>query len=418
VVNNYIHDMATPQNPKRQRIEEAENEFTKYIVIAGTDEDLPMRKVSPMKGNLILKGLVGSVEKVIRLQNGDLIVGVQRAGQVKNLLGVTQFDTAPVRVTLHRTMNSRKGVIRCSALKDIEVEEIVEGLKEDGVTDARKIYFNRDGNKVPSATVILTFARSTLPKEIKAGYLIVKVDPYIPNPLRCFQCNRFGHPKDRCKRNATCGRCGSLEHTDDRQCQLTPRCVNCEGEHSSFSKDCPKWKEEKEIQRIKITQNISFQQARQQVMPTPAPGRLFTDMVKKVATSDFGAQTDKDELEKQAPWPKSSNNNTSTQDVVPPKQVPQTSRNTNDHRPTTPALRNKDDQRQTSSTSNISSNYMTKTQRKKERKKLQRNLEGASCEDAIGALQEQEDMDTCLPSSPHKEKQPDRGPLSPITAPT
>ena len=404
------------QTPKRQRTEETNNieielpnDCTKFLVVAGTDEDLPMRKVSPMKGNLILKGLVGTVDKVIRLQNGDLIVGVRRAGQVKSLLGTTLFGSAPVRVTLHRTMNCKKGVIRCSALKDIEEDEIVEGLREDGVTDARKIYFSREGKKVPSATVILTFGRSTLPKEIKAGYLNIKVDPYIPNPLRCFQCNRFGHPKDRCKRDATCGRCGSSEHADDRQCQLTPRCVNCDGEHSSFSKDCPKWKEEKEIQRIKITQNISFQQARQQVVPTPAPGRLFTDAVKRVMTSDFCGQTDLDELGKQAPWPWSPNTS-GTQEIIPPTQQPENiNKNRDNHQQSKPNNNSKD----------ISSNYLTKTQKKKEKKKQQqqKNLVGSSCEEALGALQELEDMDTCLPSSPHKEKQLDRGPRSPIKAP-
>lgn len=325
------------------------------------------------------------------MQNGDLIVGVNRPGQEQNLLGLTLFDKAPVQVTLHRTMNTKKGVIRCPALRDIEVEEIVEGLRNEGVTEARKIFFNRDGNRVPSATVILTFACSTLPKEIKAGYLNVKVDPYIPNPLRCFQCNRFGHPKDQCRRNATCGRCGSLEHTDDRQCQLTPHCVNCEGEHSSFSKDCPRWKEEKEIQRIKITQNISFQQARQQVMPTPAPGRLFTDMVKKrVTTCEVGVQV---ELE-------------NTQEIIISPTQP--SKNNEQTKPSTPS---------NSQFKDISGNYQTlsKTQRKKLNKK-QRNLEGTSCEEALRANEEA--MDFHLPPSPPKEKQSDRRPRSPIKAPT
>jgi hypothetical protein len=193
-------------------------------------------------------------------------------------------------------MNTKKGVIRCPAFRGISEEEIVEDLEDEGVVAAKKIYFTRDGQKVESATVILTFDGCEVPRDIQAGYMNIKVEPYIPNPLRCFQCNRFGHPKDKCKRKACCARCGSLEHTDDRECHLTPHCVNCEGDHSAFSKDCPKWKEEKEIQRVKITQNISFQQARQQVTPMPAPGRMYSSVVKKVSTRTICTQTQESRL--------------------------------------------------------------------------------------------------------------------------
>ena len=200
--------------------------YPRYFVISGTDESRPMRKVSPMKGHLVLQSLIGTVEKVNRLANGDLIVGVKSAAQERNLTAMDAFDSAPVKVTLHSSMNFKKGVIRCSALKDIPEEEIVSGLSHEGVSQARKIFFTKDGKKIPSATVILTFEGSSLPKEIKAGYLNVKVDPYIPNPLRCFQCLRYGHPRDKCKRKPICARCGKEDHTDDRECRETPHCIN------------------------------------------------------------------------------------------------------------------------------------------------------------------------------------------------
>ena len=92
-------------------------------------------------------------------------------------------------------------------------------------------------------------------------------------------------------------------------------------------------------------------------------------------------------------------------------------------RVSTPSARVLDNHQQISKSNNnskdISGNYLTNTQKKKEKKKQQqqKNLVGSSCEEALGALQELEDMDTCLPSSPHKEKQLDRGPRSPIKAP-
>jgi hypothetical protein len=264
--------------------------FPRYYMITGTSEDKPMSKVSPMAGHLVLKGLIGTIEKIIRLRNGDLIVGVSRDGQIPNLLNLKTFHTAPVQVTPHRTLNTKKGVIRCPALRDIPEDEIVEGLSEEGVTEARKIYYNKEGRKISSPTVILTFDSSVLPKEIKAGYLNIKVDAYIPNPLRCFQCFRFGHHKDKCRRKPICAKCTSEQHSDDRQCTQKACCVNCSGEHTAFNKNCPKWLEEREIQRLKTTENISFSEARQRVRPTPAPGTSFASVLTKKKMVSAGTQ--------------------------------------------------------------------------------------------------------------------------------
>ncbi|GFX07142.1 hypothetical protein TNCV_4268941 [Trichonephila clavipes] len=39
--------------------------------------------------------------------------------------------------------------------------------------------------------MILTFNNPNLPATVKAGYLNCKIRPYVPNPLRCFKCQRF-----------------------------------------------------------------------------------------------------------------------------------------------------------------------------------------------------------------------------------
>ena len=65
---------------------------------------------------------------------------------------------------------------------------------------------------VPTITFILTFRNHILPQSIKAGYLNIPVDPYAPNPLRCFKCKKYGHgQKIRCNK-MTCARCGQIDH--------------------------------------------------------------------------------------------------------------------------------------------------------------------------------------------------------------
>ena len=68
--------------------------------------------------------------------------------------------------------------------------------------------------------------QSPLSHEVKVGYMKIKVKTYIPNPLRCFNCQRFRHHRDRCTRPPVCGRCGknNIKHTD---CQKETFCSNC-----------------------------------------------------------------------------------------------------------------------------------------------------------------------------------------------
>ena len=91
-----------------------------------------------------------------------------------------------------------------------------------------------------------------------------KVDVYVPNPLRCYQCQVYGHHENKCSRQALCINCGMPEHCASGQCQRPANCVNCSGDHPANYKECPQWEKEKKILKIKYEQNISFPEARKQ----------------------------------------------------------------------------------------------------------------------------------------------------------
>ena len=59
-------------------------------------------------------------------------------------------------------------------------------------------------------------------------------------------------------------------------CEANYCCVNCKLEHPSYSKNCEKWKIEKEIQTIRTKQNISYPEARKIVESrTPTVGTSY-----------------------------------------------------------------------------------------------------------------------------------------------
>ncbi|GBO37797.1 hypothetical protein AVEN_16093-1 [Araneus ventricosus] len=83
----------------------------------------------------------------------------------------------------------------------------------------------------------LTFHSPKIPESVRVGYIKLTVRPYIPNPLKCFKCLRFGHLKASCRGTLTCARCAEAGH-DSSDCKASEKCVNCKGSHTSFSRLC------------------------------------------------------------------------------------------------------------------------------------------------------------------------------------
>jgi hypothetical protein len=91
-----------------------------------------------------------------------------------------------VAVTPHRSLNSCRGIIRCRDLRDCDDAEVLAELQPQGVTAIYHMLATRNGIKEPTNTFVLTFNTPTLPESIKVGYLRVRTEQYIPNPLRCY----------------------------------------------------------------------------------------------------------------------------------------------------------------------------------------------------------------------------------------
>ena len=167
--------------------------------------------------------------------------------------------------------------MRCKELSLCSIAEIHDGLKSQGVTDVKRISVRRNGEIRTTSTYILTFSSPDLPHSVKIGYISAKVDLYIPNPMRCFKCQQYGHQISRCPRGPICAKCGTDEEDHSyNTCSNTLKCTNCKGSQAAFSREYPIWKEEKEILNIKYTKNVSFPEARQHVKQRQADQSRFS----------------------------------------------------------------------------------------------------------------------------------------------
>ena len=251
--------------------------FPNFIVIESKDPSHPITKLSPFVVEKQLLSILGTPKSVKKLRNDTILVECFTKQQAENLLKHKKFFQTDVKIYPHKALNSCKGVVRCKELSLCSITEIQSNLKSQGVTEVRRISVRRNGEMRTTHTYILTFSSSNLPQSVKIGYMNVNVDMYIPNPLRCFKCQKYGHHISKCPGNPVCAKCGKEDENHDFEtCSGPLKCSNCKGAHATFSRECPIWKEEKEILNLKYTKKLSFPEARQQIKQRKADQSKFS----------------------------------------------------------------------------------------------------------------------------------------------
>ena len=262
--------------------------FARFLVIKSQDGSNPVTSLSPFVIEKQIESLIGTPKSVKKLKNKTLLVETNRKTQTENLLKVTIFFNLKVSVSEHNTLNSSKGIIRDRMLKGESEDNIVEYLRPQGVTACKRFKIKKDGNLVETNTLLLTFDRVNVPKSLKIFYRVVPVDVYIPNPLRCFNCQRFGHHENNCTEDpgSVCENCGADGHAHQTsQCKNPTKCINCGKGHSPKSNTCETWLKEKAIMKLKVTHNISYLEAKK--MHENQPEITFSKIVQSIARPEM-----------------------------------------------------------------------------------------------------------------------------------
>ena len=268
--NDYVYSDDEPEInlPKKPEVN-----YPRFIVFKPVYSHQPLTKLSPFAVAKSIQGRFGTVNQVKKMKDGSLLIEASRNVQAQHLLDTQTFLDIEVDAEAHRSLNTSKGVIRDyhQDLRDMTDEQIKMELSSQGVTHVSRFILKKDGKEIKTNTLFLTFDMHVPPAKIKIGYYVMNVQPYIPNPLRCFQCQKFGHSKKWCKTQLACWKCGSEGHDGGDCTAETVCCLNCKGDHFASSKSCPVWIQEKEIQRVKTEKSLSYGEARKLVVPPSSP---------------------------------------------------------------------------------------------------------------------------------------------------
>lgn len=189
-----------------------------------------------------------SITEVRQFGKGGILCFSSDQLCVRDLLKCSVFATNPVSAFIPPHLACVKGLVRGVDV-NLTPTEILDMFSEAGVIAIYRCSRVVDKNKVPTESVIATFAGSNRPTEIKAWPLIYRVEPLSPRPLQCIKCWRYGHTVKGCRSVPRCRICGETHNSND--CKSNEeKCCLCHEAHCADNPNCSA--KAREIQILEI----------------------------------------------------------------------------------------------------------------------------------------------------------------------
>ena len=271
----------------------------RFLIMSPKSNEKPIISLSPFVLKKAIDKISKDYEKITQLRDGSLLIFVssQKTADIflkaKELKDLT--DNCPIEVKLHDRLNQSKGIAYAPCLINVSEKEILTEMKSQRVTEIYKFTKKGDdGKPKPTGLMLFTFDLYQLPKSVDIGLFSAKLTEYIPNPMRCRNCQLLGHTSKRCNGNTKCEICNLPPHIPE-PCSRT-MCANCSLSHPSSSKSCPSYKQAKEIITIKTLKKCTMNEAKklysqQNLTQTPPLTESFAQNAKKATVPSSQLQT-------------------------------------------------------------------------------------------------------------------------------
>lgn len=220
---------------------------------------------------LITKGinsLLGEVKSAKVLRSGALLIFCNNSAQLGKAIRLNKIEGKKVKATVAMGGGLTRGVIFGIPLS-VPTEQIIKNVKGAKVREIRRLQTTREGQKCDSLSVLITFDEDRIPDKVFIGYMSYDVRLYVPPPLRCFKCQRYGHVAAVCKGKQRCGRCAGEHEYGKCENGAKLKCCNCGGEHTSAYRGCEVSKRAEEVQRVKTSQGVTYAEAVRKVGMQP-----------------------------------------------------------------------------------------------------------------------------------------------------
>ena len=246
--------------------------YSKFLTLAlGDDRKFSSTDLFQVNRDIIK--CIGRQPKISRVGDGELLVEVSSPEESEKLQKLTKVNGCKTNCAPHKLLNQCKGVIYCRDLVDYSEEKLLSEFESQNVVAVQRIKKRENGELCPTPLLVLTFKQITLPATISAAWFNLKVKPFVPSPKRCYYCQMYGHVYTSCRKRlkgepGICVRCGGDQHEN---CEKTPSCFHCKGNHMASSKACERYIFEKEVLTLKTKERITFREAKERVQQRYGP---------------------------------------------------------------------------------------------------------------------------------------------------
>lgn len=316
----------------------------KYLIMTRINSENTLANVSPFLIKKVIDSTCGGeVDMCKKLRNGTILVRTKSYTQANKLIQLCSLNhDIEIEMTEHNSLNFVRGVIYSNDLREIPEEEIQNELKRQNICKVNKIMRKVNNELKETGLIIVTFGSTTLPSEILIGYESVRVRPYIPLPLKCKNCLRFGHHFNNCNNKKLCTSCSKEFHIDlenNETCEELLSCINCiennkeNSNHSPNNKTCPVFLKEKEIQAIITLEKVNRKTAVTKYNERNISTSSYANAAKTTTTTNTKSTTpnNNQQIENNKALQKIDNNKTSSTKTMPPPTSSTSTRNLKDY---------------------------------------------------------------------------------------
>ena len=105
-----LQDNDQDSDSENERSYNSCNNWPRFLVVESSSDDLPLSKLSPFAVQKAFQAVAGTLKSIKRLRDRSFLVECGKRAQAQNLLRTNRFIDRPVRVTIHKTLNSSRGV--------------------------------------------------------------------------------------------------------------------------------------------------------------------------------------------------------------------------------------------------------------------------------------------------------------------
>lgn len=281
IKENKILQIQTEQKVGRRRAEEilngeeietyyTEASFTKFFTIQVTENlgnqsstNIPLKSINPYQIKKHIQTHLGSKPGSLRCINNEYILEVMNKQQSEKIQSMTSLLGKECKVNPSKNYGTTKAIIYTQNYGCPDLTGLKENLtKEYNITDITAATWIKPKNPRTRAFLI-TFSGQNIPNYINilGEETKIKVNPYIPKPAKCNNCQEYGHVSKFCKNAPNCNKCSKQHKTESCTSEIN-KCYHCQENHQAGANICKVYKIEQEIVQLQTKNNIPRYQAK------------------------------------------------------------------------------------------------------------------------------------------------------------